>query len=80
MTVYENGHRFMNYDKFEYHNQKPYNYSKYGLVNHMLSKKIIESKNQPLKIILNFVDRSFVQLLHYVDELKYFKNYLWKNR
>lgn len=80
MKVYENGHRFVNYDAFERRLNQPYNYKKYGLLKHLISHKIIESKNIPLQTILSFVDRSFVHLLNYIDQLKNFKNYLWKNR
>ena len=80
MKVYENRYRFINYDAFEQRLHQPYNYTKHGLLKHLMSHKITESKNKPLQAILSFVDRSFVQLLHYIDELKYFKNYLWKNR
>ena len=80
MKVYENGHRFENYDAFEQRLHQPYNYSKYGLFKHLMSHKITESMNKPLQIMLTYVDKSFCFLLRYIDELKYFKNYLWKNR
>lgn len=80
MKIYENGHRFKNYDVFEQKLHQPYNYEKYGLIQHLVSHKIVESKNIPLQAILKFTDRSFVMLLKYIDQLKNFKVYTWKNR
>ena len=80
MKVYLNGHRFRNYDEFEHLLNQPYNYAKEGLLKHLISHKIIESKNRVLQYMLRFVDYSFTHLLKYTDELRYFKNYLWKNR
>lgn len=80
MRVYENGHRFTNYDRFERRLHQPYDYQKNGLIKHLVSHKITESKNRVLQYILMFIDRSLVHLLKYTDELKNFKNYLWKNR
>lgn len=80
MKTYENGHRFINYDEYEHRLHQPYNYTKHGLLQHLMSHKITESKNKPLRIILKFVNDSFVQLLHYIDQLRYFKVYTWRNR
>lgn len=80
MKVYENGHRFENYDEFEHRLHQPYNYKKEGLLKHLVSHKITESNNKALQIMLSFVNYSFVHLLQYTDHLKQFKNYLWKNR
>ncbi len=80
MKVYENGYRYKNYDEFEKKLHQPYDYQKNGLIKHLISHKIVESKNKILQYIIMFIDRSFVYLLKYTDELKYFKNYLWKNR
>ena len=80
MKTYENGHRFVNYDAFEQLLHQPYNYEKHGLIQHLVSHKITESKNIPLQAILRYVDRSFAMLLRYIDQLKKFKIYTWKNR
>lgn len=80
MKAYQNGHRFRDYDRFESKLHQPYDYKKNGIIQHIISHKIIESPNRVLQAMLRFVDESFIHLFRYTDELKYFKNYLWKNR
>ena len=80
MKTYPNGHRYTNYDTYGVILHQPYDYEKHGLIQRWVSHKIAESKNIPLQAILKFVDKSFVHILKYIDELKYFKNYLRHNR
>lgn len=80
MKVYPNGYRFRNYDEYEHKLHQPYNYEKHGIIQHIISSKIANSENRILRTMLNFIDQSLISLSRYTDELKYFKNYLWKNR
>ena len=80
MEYTENGTRFKNNCLWESTKQTPYNYEKYGLIQHILSSRIANSKNHILKVILKYYEQSIVFMLKYVDRLKNFKNYHWKNR
>lgn len=80
MEYRDNGTRFENYYKWESVKQSPYNYKKNGLLQHLLSKRIVTTKNHILKFLLTYYEQSIIFLLKYVDRLKHFKNYHWKNR
>ena len=80
MEHYVNGHRFENDYKWEHKLDQPYDYAKHGLIKHLLSHKIIESKNKILQNLLQYYEKTFVFLMKYVDILKNFKNPHWKNR
>lgn len=58
----------------------PYDYDKNGLIQHIMSKKIAESQNKPLQIILRYFEDSLIYLMKATDFLKNFKNYHWFNR
>lgn len=74
------GTRHKNYELFEKKLHQPYNYERYGLLNKIISHKIVKTKNDVLKKILNFYEKSFVFVMKYVDKLKHFKNYNKVNR
>ena len=74
------GTRYKNYDEYEIKKNQPYNYEKYGLLNKIISSKIINTNNSILRVILAYYEKSLVFLLKYIDRLKNFKNYNWVNR
>jgi hypothetical protein len=79
MEIHENGYRFRNNYKWEDLKNQPYNYAQEGLVKHLLSHKIIESKNKVLQFILKYYEGSIIYFFKAADYLKNFKNYNWKN-
>jgi hypothetical protein len=80
MEIRNNGTRFINNDLWEYTKHNSYNYVKHGLLKHIMSPAIVETNNPVLKIILQYVEYSFVFVMQYVDILKNFKNTHWRNR
>lgn len=80
MEVRNNGTRFANYDLWEDIKHAPYNYTKNGLLNHIMSPSIVNTNNGVLKILLQFVESSLMFVMKYTDVLKNFKNTHWKNR
>jgi hypothetical protein len=75
-----NGTRFKDYCLWENKKYTPYNYGREGLLKHIMSPVILETKNEPLRSLLNYLESSLVFLMKYVDVLKNFKNIHWKNR
>ena len=80
MEVRGNGTRFLEYDKWENIKNRPYDYSKYGLLRHIISPVILSTTNPALNMILQYVESSLVFVMKYTDILKNFKNIHWKNR
>lgn len=80
MRCYDNGTRFKSYCEWGSTNNTPYNYERYGLLKYLLSSKIINTNNETLRYILKYYEQSIIFLLKYIDRLKHFKNYHWKNR
>ena len=80
MEIRANGTRYSNYKKWNKTKNEPYDYSNNGLLKHLMSGLIVNSKNEYLQILLNFYEKSIIFLLKYVDELKNFKKFYWKNR
>lgn len=80
MQYRENGTRYKDYRMWEDRKMIAYNYEQDGLLKHLLSNKIVNSKNPILKIILSYYEQTIIYMLKYVDELKNFKNYHAKNR
>lgn len=79
-TKLDNYTRFKNYDLWENRKNIPYNYERDGLLNKIMSKVIVETKNKPLRVIMAFYERSMIFLMKYTDYLRNFKNPHWKNR
>jgi hypothetical protein len=75
-----NGTRYIKYKTWNRVKNEPYDYANDGLLNKILSNKIVNTNNTALKIILEYYEKSLVFLMKYVDTLKNFKNYHWKNR
>jgi hypothetical protein len=75
-----NGTRFRDYCLWEDKKYAPYDYARNGLLKHIMSPIILETKSQPLRLVLNYLESSFIFLMKYVDILKHFKNPHWSNR
>ena len=80
MEVRANGMRFNNYYKWETSKHMPYDYAKHGLLNHIMSPAIVNTNNNALKILLQYVESSLMFVMKYTDILKNFKNIHWSNR
>ena len=80
MEIRNNGMRFNDYDRWEITKYTPYNYSKHGLLNHIMSPVIVNTNNNVLRYLLQFVESSLMFIMKYTDILKNFKNPRWKNR
>lgn len=80
MEYRDNGTRYENYPEWDSLKNNPYDYKRKGLIRHLLSKTIMNTNNDTLKIILVYFEQSIIFVLKYVDRLKHFKNYHWKNR
>lgn len=80
MEYRDNGERFKNYDDWAVRKNAPYDYARKGLLKHILSNKIVDTKNVITKSILTYYEMSIIFVLKYIDKLKNFKNYHWKNR
>ena len=78
-----NGTRYRDYKKDYYKKKtgdKRYDYEQSGILQNIMSRKIVETKNEVLQYILDYLERSIIFLLKYTDELKNFKNFHYKNR
>lgn len=80
MEYRENGSRYDNYYLWDNVKNSEYDYKRKGLVQYIMSSKIVNSENHILRTILSYFEQSIIFLLKYVDRLKHFKNYNWKNR
>lgn len=80
MEYRDNGTRYENYSEWDSLKNNLYDYKRKGLIRHLLSKTIINTNNDTLKIMLTYFEQSIIFVLKYVDRLKHFKNYHWKNR
>lgn len=80
MQYNENGTRYKDFYLWEDRKYTPYNYEREGLLQHIMSNKIVNSQNSILQFILNYYEKSIIFILKYIDRLKNFKNYHWKNR
>lgn len=80
MEKHSNGYKYKGDDKWETKLHQPYEYEKEGLLNKLLSGDIIKSANPITRLVLQYYEKTIIFLLQYVDVLKNFKNYNWKNR
>lgn len=80
MEYRENGSRYNRYYLWDNVKNQEYDYKNKGLIQYIMSSKIVNSENHILRTILSYFEQSIVFLLKYVDRLKHFKNYHWKNR
>jgi hypothetical protein len=79
MEIRENGHRFANNYKWEDLKHQPYEYAQKGLIKHLLSHKITETKNPVLRYVLDFYEYCIIYFFKSADYLKNFHNFNWKN-
>ena len=75
-----NGTRYYDYIEWENRKNIEYNYKRNGLLSKMMSRNIINSKNNILQYIIKFFEESLIFVMSYIDILKHFKNVHWKNR
>lgn len=80
MIVLDNGHRYRKYSGYAKELNTPYDYEKNGLLNRLMSHKIVESKSPILKMMYNFYEKSLIFLLKQVDIIKHYKDIAWRNR
>lgn len=80
MILEENGHRYKIYSNYGRELNRPYDYERQGLVQHIFASKIANTKSPVLRPMLDFVEKSLIFLLKNVDYLKHFKDICWKNR
>ena len=79
-TIYTNGTRFNSYRLFEKRLHTRYDYANDGLLKHLISRRIRDTKNPVLRYILNYMESSFIFAMKTVDILQNIHNYNWKNR
>lgn len=80
MITRTNGERYITYKKWSKTANLNYDYESNGILTNIMSKRIIDTTNPILQFILGIVEKSLVFVLKYVDELKNFKNFHYKNR
>lgn len=80
MITRTNGERYITYKKWSKTANLNYDYEYKGILTNIMSKRIIDTTNPILQFILGIVEKSLVFVLKYVDELKNFKNFHYKNR
>lgn len=80
MIILDNGHRYNKYKLWGSELHQPYDYETNGLLKRLMSKKIIESKNQTIQTFIRFYESSLIFLMKEVDRLKHYKNPTWRNR
>jgi hypothetical protein len=80
MKTYKNGKRFEALKPYNMMKNNPYDYEYNGLIRHLISKVIYETKNPITKFMIDTFEKDIVFLLKYVDELMNFTNIYVKNR
>ena len=80
MITRTNGERYITYKKWSKTANLNSDYESNGILTNIMSKRIIDTTNPILQFILGIVEKSLVFVLKYVDELKNFKNFHYKNR
>lgn len=80
MEIRNNGFRFLEYRKWENIKHQSYDYAKDGLLKHLMSPVIINTNNNVLRLLIQYVETSLMFVMKYIDILKNFKNPHWKNR
>lgn len=80
MVVLKNGTRFENYRLYETRLHTRYDYANEGLLRHLISPRIRDTKNKILQFMLAYIEQSLIFSMKSVDILQNFYNYNWKNR
>ena len=80
MKEYPNGKR---YDYIRYQDEllnQPYDYYNNGLLQHLMSPRMVQTKNPITRFIISVFEKEIVTILKVVDVLANFKNPHFKNR
>ncbi len=80
MKTYKNGKRFEALKPYNMMKNNPYDYERHGLIRHLISKIIYDTKNPVTKFMIDTFEKDMVFLLKYVDVLMNFTNIYIKNR
>lgn len=80
MKTYPNNTRYNCNSAWETRLNQPYDYEKNGLLKHLMSHVIIESKNKTLQYLLKYIEGSFIFLMKYIKRLQHFKDPAYSNR
>ena len=80
MKTYKNGKRFEALMPYNMMKNNPYDYERHGLIRHLISKIIYDTKNPVTKFMIDTFEKDMVFLLKYVDVLMNFTNIYIKNR
>ena len=80
MKTYKNGKRFDTLKSYYMMKNNPYDYEHNGLIRHLISKVVYDTKNPITKFMIDTFEKDIVFLLKYVDVLMNFTNIYVKNR
>lgn len=80
MKTYKNGKRFEALKPYNMMKNNPYDYEYNGLIRHLISKVVYETRNPITKFMIDTFEKDMVFLLKYVDVLMNFTNIYVKNR
>ena len=80
MESFQNGDHYRVNKNWDKRLHMPYDYKNKGLINHIMSHKLWNTKNELLKYLLNHVENSLIYVMETADILNNFYNYNWKNR
>lgn len=80
MNTYPNGTRYSYTDLYDEALNQPYNYTKNGLMKHLMSGRVTNSPNEITRFIVNVFEKEITSLLKVIDVLANFKNPFFRNR
>lgn len=80
MKTYKNGKRFDALKPYHMMKNNPYDYEHNGLIRHLISKVIYDTRNPITKFMIDTFEKDMIFLLKYVDVLMNFTNIYVKNR
>ena len=80
METHTNGYRFINYEVWSNKKNQPYDYEKNGILKHIMSHSIVESKNQFLQYLLQYIEKSLIICMKFVERMQHFKDPAYTNR
>lgn len=80
MIINKIGTRNGSYKKHEYRLYQPYDYRTEGLMNKVLPSHIINTTNESTSALISFMEKMWIFILDYVDELRYFKDPFFSKR
>jgi hypothetical protein len=80
MKVYPNNQKRYDYIKWESKKNQPYDYQRNGFLQHVMSHRIVETQNEALKHLLNYIEKTFIMLMKFTQRMQNFKNYAYTNR